>query len=605
MASKPPQGIDRRRKWTERPRQIPTELEHARELARRITHCETEKALDKYAKKRSIRALAAAEATSRRAMEPLPDGSENSLVATSELLGWESEDEETGARDVAVYRARAFSVSRVRRSREDPCAFARYAFRDDISGNPLDLADIHVEMHRGMTDPDHTDFLCMLPRDHGKTTQLEINAIWQLGNDPNKRLKIISANDSKAVERLYAIQQHIENNPCVKDVFPWLRPYYRGSWTKHKLIVARDRIGMRDASIEAVGVTSTATGGRSDINYYDDVVDRRNALEFPTLRETVKRAIDSDWSNILEPTGRANWICTPWHEDDCTAHLLARGHFRVMRAAIGPNLEPVWPEKWPRERLAKRREQIGSREFDRAFRLIPLAGAWSTVPPDTISYWSGPPSLGDVAVFQGYDLATSLERGDYFACVTVGMAGAGGADPVIYVLDAWHARISFLAQYESVKTQGGLWRPEAQAIEATQYQAVLPQILQATTMLNITPVRPRISKELRLAGISPLIERKRILFNPALHPDRIRDKERGDLIGELTAFPLGRNDDMVDAFVHACGMAIDWSLRSEHEAVRVSSICSVRQGGDVAGELVAAAAGEREDALAQWAQRER
>jgi phage terminase large subunit-like protein len=472
---------------------------------------------------------------------------------------------------LAGHRAQAHKFSRVRKARECPIEFARYAFRDDQTGKPIELEDFQREFQRAMSDESIPDVLAQMPRDHGKTTNFEINALHALGNDPNERIKIICANDSKSVERLFAITQHLEQNDRVHDVFPWLKPASRGDWTKHKVVVDRPAIGMRDASIEALGVLSTATGGRATRLYFDDAVDRRNALELPKLRETVKQAVDSDWTNLLEPGGKRVWVCTPWHTADATHHLLERGGWHVLKYAIGENFDPVWPGKWGPKELQARLRQIGQREFDRAFRLIALSGDIATINPEWIKAWQTRPPLGSMIVFSGYDLSTG-EGKDYFAACHVGLTGHDIGDPRLWILDAYHAQHSFLAQAEAVKADAGAWIPTAIAIEATQYQAVLPQVLRDTTLLpEIVPVKPRISKAMRLLAVSPLLETGRVAFNPSLLPDKLKDPQgRGSLTTELTQFPLGAHDDLVDAFIHAVALATEYSLRYTDATVRLN-----------------------------------
>jgi hypothetical protein len=55
----------------------------------------------------------------------------------------------------------------------------------------------------------------------------------------------------------------------------------------------------------------------------------------------------------------------PWHADDLKAELKRGGAFRRFRRAVGDDFEPVWPERWGRERLEERRAEIGAASFAR------------------------------------------------------------------------------------------------------------------------------------------------------------------------------------------------------------------------------------------------
>jgi len=455
--------------------------------------------------------------------------------------------------------AKAVKTSRVRKAREDPNEFAEYAFQDSVSGNDLVQADIHRELQNSLIDPDNKFLLVEFPRNHGKTTQVEINTIWELGNDPNLRFKFVCESDARAIERIQLISQHIEKNPRVSDVFPHLKPARKGDWTKKKIVVERSRI-MRDVSIEACGVQTAATGGRADRLVADDPVGRRNALEQPKLRESVKRAWHSDWLNLLEPEGKVRYICTPWHTADLTHELKKNPSYKVFSRPVGPHFEPVWSAKWPRKALKAKLREIGRREFDRGYRLIALSGEFATVSEDWIRYWKGELSLNDLIFFSAYDLSTG-QGDDFFACVHIALDGRdlGLLNPRIYVLDAWRAHLSFLAQVESIRQEAVRWHPEMIAIEATQYQVALPQFLNSTTLLPIQAVKPRLSKALRLYAVSHLFEQGKILLNPALNP---RSGFKPELVDELSAFPLGANDDLVDAIVYAVAIAVDYATRA-------------------------------------------
>jgi hypothetical protein len=69
-------------------------------------------------------------------------------------------------------------------------------------------------------------------------------------------------------------------------------------------------------------------------------------------------------------------------------------------------------------------------------------------------------------------------------------------------------------------------------------------------------------------SVTPPMERGQVIFNPALNPENIRNKEEhGDVVGELTEFPLGANDDLVDAFVYAIMLAQAYGGIDESEGI--------------------------------------
>lgn len=462
------------------------------------------------------------------------------------------------------------------------------------------------------------------------TTQIPVGrAIWEIGNNPNLRIKIVCQSDTKAMERLFEVVDNLERNQRVIEVFPHLKPAARGDWTKHKIVVDRN-IFSKDASIEALGVMSTATGGRADLLIADDIVDRRNALQFPQLRETIKHAWKSDWTNLLEPEeGRIIYICTLWHTADNSHELMTNAAYAVLEHSIDGELasmdakftepatadgvrqrhewnEPLW-EHWKTESLRERQLEIGSVEFDRAFRNIALSGEVAVVQPGWIEYFDSKKMPLELEIFQGYDLAISKrQHADYFACVTVGM------DPfsqTVYVLDAWRGKLSFTQQANAIIDEYVKWKPGAVVIESVGYQESLPQyldsiagdveeieqmfdtvtdgsttlivpkpitkVIQRVPLLPLIQVKPRFDKMSRLKRVTPYMERGKILFSSNMDPQNPGISDRGDLITELCQFPLAPKDDMVDAFVHVVSHVVRQGVESSFNE-EPELMCTVR-----------------------------
>jgi len=168
----------------------------------------------------------------------------------------------------------------------------------------------------------HPRALIFAPQEHGKTSQMSLaRPLFKLGQDPNRLLKIVSCNDDKAIDILGVIAKTIEFNPRLHEVFPDLQPAERGTWTKHQITVKRDLTSAIDASVEALGVLSTAGGDRATDLMFDDPVDFRNSILQPSLRKMVKRSYTATWLGLLVKGGRVTYICNAWHHDDLSPKL--------------------------------------------------------------------------------------------------------------------------------------------------------------------------------------------------------------------------------------------------------------------------------------------
>lgn len=182
----------------------------------------------------------------------------------------------------------------------------------------------------------HQRLLIVAPRYHAKTQWSVMRLAWLLGRNPNLRIKIVAQSDSKARERLFQVRDALEHNERLRRVFPHLTPAQGGDWTKSKIVLART-ISAKDASLEALGITSTATGGRADLILFDDVVDLRNAVQMPQMRETIKLLFKSVWSNMLGPESKAIYICTKWHQCIPSDEWVLTARGRVAARDLSPH----------------------------------------------------------------------------------------------------------------------------------------------------------------------------------------------------------------------------------------------------------------------------
>ena len=258
----------------------------------------------------------------------------------------------------------------LRTCRKDPNQFIQSVMSWGM-GSWIPQGSLHVKWQNALTTGGKR-VLMICPRDHAKTSQVAIGRVlWELGNNPDLRIKIVCQSDDTAVKRLSAIIDHIDRNPRLREVFPDLLPSDKGTWSKTKVYVKRNMI-LPDPSIEAVGILSTATGGRGDLLIFDDPVDFRNAIQQPALREVVKAAYRDVWVNLIEPEGRIVLIGTPWHKDDLLHHIMTDKTYTKIIDRIDDKFTPIWPEKWNTEALVNRYNEIGHRAFGRAFRMEAL-----------------------------------------------------------------------------------------------------------------------------------------------------------------------------------------------------------------------------------------
>lgn len=393
------------------------------------------------------------------------------------------------------------------------------------------------------------------PRGHGKSNILsEAMPIYELGRDPNLRIKLISQSDDKAKDHIFAIRQHFANNPLLKLAFPDMKLDPDAEESKKKLTVLRPARS-KDPSIEAAGVLSSATGGRADLLIFDDIVDMRNSILQPQLKEMVKQKVLAEWMPTLAANGRVWVVNTPWTTSDICAYLKQAPGFQLVSTPVGtPDdpFEPIWPEKWPREKLMDFHQTYGPVDYDRAYRCIALSADVVPIQPAWIRYYDAE-MLGDPwqhVCLQSYDLAISLSKhADYFAGVTLLYDETRN---LIFVVDAWQDRLTLADQARRLMEEAEIWQPSRVVFEKVGYQGAFGQYLaqHAKVPLPVWPFQPRGNKGRRLVEVTPLFQDARVFFHPNLNPQWNPSVNlRGDVVGQLLSFPVGAHDDLVDALV--------------------------------------------------------
>lgn len=488
-------------------------------------------------------------------------------ITKKNLVSYRSKIEE-------IDRLAALLDARIARARNEFPSFMEYCFCDEKTGEPFEQQWFHDEWSAAMDVENR--LLIIAPRDHGKTTQIVGRVIWELGRNPNLRIKIVCASDGRAIERLFEIIQNVVYNERIHEVFPDLKPADVGEWSKHKIIVKR-KARHRDASVEAIGITSTATGGRADLLIADDVVDRRNALSYPKLREQIKQAWKSDWTNLLEPDGRVWYICTLWHKDDLSHQLMVNKAYKVIKYAVPEDFGSLWPSKWGSAELIARHMEIGSVEFNRGFRNIAIDLETAIVKPEWFVFKNLREDphfrkrLGDgkLIFINSYDTAgtpSGNKEQDYAAKCVIAI---DAEEQHIYVIKAVHYRKTVRGQAVEVISDAKRFKPFRSIVEKASQAAVDEWVLEiAPWMLGILEtVKPtQASKAEKLLGITPLLEYGRITFDESLDPYKKNNDEwlpgGGSLYDELVDSPFGAHDDLADAFVQGVHAArryfLDW-----------------------------------------------
>ena len=429
----------------------------------------------------------------------------------------------------------ALLEQRLRQARQHPDDFAEFCFTDP-TGRPLQQGQVHRELQAFLGRQRHA--LIELPRDHGKSVQVCLRVLWELGREPSLRVKIVCASDAMAVERCRFLRDAVTGNPRLRLVFPHLQP--ARPWEAMRFTIRRpaNAIG---PSVAALGVGAVSTGTRADLLVCDDIVDVK-ALRSRADRTRVKAYFRENLMNLLEPDGRFWGLFTPWHVDDLNAELKRNDAYALFRRAVGPNLEPLWPEKWPAERLAKRRQEIGSLSFARAYRLVCVPDEDVPIRSNWVRFWTEPVVYEQVVL--AVDPALSCRStADFTALVTLGRT----AGNEVHCLEAVARRVSTPELLGLIDDADRRQRPDVVLFESNAAFAGIREMLvrQARFGPKLRPVVQTKDKMSRVHAFSVPVENGAFRLR-CVDPLHVHSSQQG-LFDEMTMFPFAEHDDLLDA----------------------------------------------------------
>lgn len=242
---------------------------------------------------------------------------------------------------------------------------------------------------------------------------------------------------------------------------------------------------------------------------------------------------------------------TPWHGDDLNARLKKNGSYTHFRRAIGSDLEPVWPEKWPVAKLKARREEIGATSFARGYRLVPIAEEDTPIRGEWVRFWAEPAEYESIVL--SVDPAVSISsKADSSALVVLGKSNAS-----IHVLEATARRVAAPDLVGLIDDFDRRWNPAVVLFETNAAFLGIKDLLvrHARFGPRVKGISQSKDKASRIAAFSVSVENGSF---------RLKGGDAGSvdvgqkrLMDEMITFPFGEHDDLVDAAATGTAYLLD------------------------------------------------
>jgi hypothetical protein len=270
-----------------------------------------------------------------------------------------------------------------------------FQFLKDSKGKLVKNEPVHNIMHRFIRYAQARGFnkyLILGAFGHGKTEQICTGyVLHRIAQNPNLLAKIVHVSEPEAVKRCRAIRDIIAKDDDFKAICPHIRPTQ--IWGSQRFIVQRKAMS-KDGTVEAYGVMSTAIGGRANLLVFDDPQDLKTAVLEPVSRKKIEDTFKNIWLTRLIPeAGEALVMMNKWHENDLASFIQGNPVWSWMQIAVAEDLNslqykdsfgrtatlPLW-SKFNKKSLMEKRGELGQRDFDRGYRLIPYPDNDKTFP---------------------------------------------------------------------------------------------------------------------------------------------------------------------------------------------------------------------------------
>lgn len=413
----------------------------------------------------------------------------------------------------------------------------------------------------------------MPPRSLKSITACVAWPAWLLGQNPSEQIVTASYAADLAVKHSVDTRLIMESN-WYKRCFP-------------DTVIAKDQNEKRKFQTtkrghrKATSIGGSITGDGGDYLILDDPVKPDEALS-DVIRKSTNDWIDQTFlTRENDPkTSRALLVMQRLHEDDPSGHLLERGWEQLLLPAYFEKrtIIEISNKRWICERdsflqedrlgedeLDKKLVELGMYGFVGQYLQRPTPEGGGEFQARYLQYYNNYSrkfTAHGMNVYILYDPANTKKNKeridpDYTAMVVIGLAN----DNNYYILDLVRDRFNPTERVNKLMELHQKWnklsgKPPTVAIEQygmmTDSFYITKEMDERNYRFHIVEVKGSVRKEDRIRKLIPLFENTRVYLPKSIMYDSI-DGNTYDLVEvfikeELTVFPVGRHDDMIDAF---------------------------------------------------------
>ena len=468
-------------------------------------------------------------------------------------------------------KLQAIRAELARRNLED---FIRFTYPNyDFGWFNEELAATLTQFVQDVVDGKQPRLMIFAPPRSGKSEQVSRRLpAWALGKHPD--LQFIGASYSADLaNRMSRDVQRIIEGDNYAHVFPNVKLPSKGDTQNTRTQDLFEIVGHKGA-YRAAGVGGGITGMGADIGVIDDPVKDAKEANSKTYRDSVWEWYTTTFYTRLSPKSGILLCMTRWHEDDLAGRLLEAAknddgdQWQVIDyPAIAESDEKhrkqgdaLHPERFSLDRLTKIMQAIGSRAWNALYQGRPTAASGGMFKTDQLEIVDVLPATAK-KVCRGWDLAATKDGGDY----TAGVKIWDGADGYFYVEDVergqWDTDVVDSTLKLTANLDGKLTAIRLPQDPGAAGKTVAKSHTRLLAGYNVSILPVSGDKVTRASPFSSQVNAGNVRL--------IRGAWNKEYITELKSFPLGKNDDQVDASADAFNHLFEFN---NHNDVPIEAI---------------------------------
>ena len=401
----------------------------------------------------------------------------------------------------------------------------------------------------------------------GKSKLLSRFSSWWLGRHPGQSLLLLSASQSLAIRNSRWIRDDVTS-----DKYPWSVTIDDDA---SSILAWRTSTG---SEVRTFSVNSILTGQTAHMVLADDLqADMMSGATRDSLEEWLRSVAETR----REPNAPFVLLNNRWSTDDLVARLASGPDaddwsiINIPALCEDPQTDvlgrkevgaTIWPAKWTPQLLAKKKAAVGQTIWDASYQGHPvpeggrlinvlLFNDYAVLPTAPVTVWdpsrlfyespldaARPETDECFLTLTGIDcsgVTTTTTSGSFNAIVTVVLDTRTGD---IFLRDIARARnISFEELRALTIRKLETYNPNLVLIENMAQGGRLGGDLQRSTRFPVRLIEAKQSKEERCIAWLPLLEGGKLYVNKSA-------PYTAEFLRELSDFPAGRHNDMVDAY---------------------------------------------------------